>query len=269
MCVAASSPPSSAACGKKRERAGGVGRGLVHLEDDAEAGQRRVRRRMEQHVGDHAQAVAAILDPHTDLAGCVAGQIEDRQAGQDVARAVDTLKPRIEIDQRPHRGKARLRDLWRPRLDRSIGEGGDVAPVHIDLGIGKVVATARHHAADMVDMAVGQDHRIDVVGCNAKPCQGAGQPARGRADRAGGSAVDQHQPFAIVDEPGRKAAAHTVHPRGMNGACCRAGLIGCHPGEGLERKVDVAIRDDCQFEPPNPVAGGDGQARQRACRPGL
>lgn len=35
------------------------------------------------------------------------------------------------------------------------------------------------------------------------------------------------------------------------------------------RKVDVAIRDDCQFEPPNPVAGGDGQARQRACRPGL
>jgi len=47
---------------------------------------------MEEHVPDHQQTLATILDAHPNLAWRVAGEVDDRYAGHDAALAIDRLE---------------------------------------------------------------------------------------------------------------------------------------------------------------------------------
>ena len=86
--------------------------GLVLLEQNAETGQRGMGSRMEQHVRNQHQALAAILDLDADVPRRMACEVHDRDARHDLPLAVDVLKAGIE-----------------PRKLLSLGNYSSAAPV--------------------------------------------------------------------------------------------------------------------------------------------
>ena len=83
-------------CSLEEPRPCGICSGLVLLEQNAETGQRGMGSRMEQHVRNQHQALAAILDLDADVPRRMACEVHDRDARHDLPLAVDVLKAGIE-----------------------------------------------------------------------------------------------------------------------------------------------------------------------------
>jgi hypothetical protein len=76
----------------RKPRPCGICSGLVLLEQNAETGQRGMGSRMEQHVRNQHQALAAILRSGRRCAPAYGLQVHDRDARHDLPLAVDVLK---------------------------------------------------------------------------------------------------------------------------------------------------------------------------------
>jgi hypothetical protein len=58
-------------------------------------------------------------------------------------------------------------------------------------------------AGGVIDMHMGDEHRVDVAGSDADRRECRGQTPRVRL--TGPARIDQHQPLAVIDEPHREA----------------------------------------------------------------
>jgi hypothetical protein len=145
-------------------------------------------------------------------------------------------------------------------LLRRVGPVGDVAPVHVDLGVREVPPAAGDEAAHVVLVHVGDDDGADAVRPDADRLQGSRQPPR-LAEGARGSRVDQDQALAVVDEvlvehePDAAGLGRERRARGLLDLLRRAA------GEVGERHVRVAVDKGRDRE------AADGDPRQRRDRP--
>jgi hypothetical protein len=76
---------------------------------------------------------------------------------------------------------------------------GDVAPVDIQFGIGKILLPAGDQPAHVVLVHVGHDDRIDLVAAQAQGGERLRQRAR-LPDRAGRPGIDEDPALAILDQ---------------------------------------------------------------------
>jgi len=215
----------------------------------------------EEHVGHHDEALARILDLHPDMAGRVAGQVDDRDAAHDLALAVDRLQPRIEAHHLGRHPEAGLQVVGGAAAPGRIGPVGDVAPVDMQLGIGIVLLPAGDQPAHVVFVHVGHDDRVDLVATQAEGGEGLRQRAR-LSDRAGRPGIDQDPALAILDQV---LVEHEADAAGPGDELRRRRLLDL--GGGAARKIGVGhVRVAVRQRGHGEAADPDLRQRRHACR---